>query len=853
MLALAGLESWAQNEPAAPAAAAPAPGLPAFPQPNAQAGSTAPAQSASPVINRSRQPRYGVNNGAIDPNTTQPRYVAPQNGDPNGASVLPGNGNNSGSNGGGAKSDLDELVPKVHFEGVDLNQVLQIYAQYVGRTLLRAALPDAKITLDTSATPLTKGEMIQALQAVLALNNVSVINVGEKFVKVLPSDQANTAAGEIDRSGSMNLPSLGSYITHVVQLRYVKPSEMIQIIQPFAKLPNSILAIDSNGILVLRDYAENVKRMLEMIEQIDISVPAEYISEVIPIRYAKVDEIASALTSLGGGGGTVAGVGTAPSSGQISGFGSRSGGISGVGGGGGIGGNNYQNGGINSGAFGARSTGTTLGGANPNGSPNGQSTFAQRLNNIINKAGGGSSGGQQDPIQLFGQTKIVPNESSSTLLIYATRQDMVMIKEIIAKLDVPLAQVLVEAVIMDVTIGHTFNLGVSAAQNPQANGNFVGGGGINNGQSFLGVIQNLTTNYNGTNITSVVNSFSSSLGTNGGSSFGNSLPGGLSYFGNIGQTWDLAITAAESDSHASIIQRPRIQTSQAKPAQFFVGNTVPYVTGNTYGGAYGNSSSYSQLSVGVELDVTPFINPDGEVAMDIQQEIDDLDGYTAISGVGNVPNTIKRTLNTSITVRDRDTVMLGGFIKSDKSTSKSGVPFLSSIPILGNLFTQRSDSKDRQELIVLMRPTVLKTPKLAAENTIKESQRLPGVSRAISEDVQYQEDLVAAERKRELKAAKNGSNTNGFFNMVIPVDAPTNAAPATLETPSVTNAPALIKPQTPAASAPQKASARAVKTTVDAATAQQKKLDAVMTDYMTGKITADEANAERTKILAGGN
>ena len=74
--------------------------------------------------------------------------------------------------------------------------------------------------------------------------------------------------------------------------------------------------------------------------------------------------------------------------------------------------------------------------------------------------------------------------------------------------------------------------------------------------------------------------------------------------------------------------------------------------------------------------------------MDIQQEIDDLNGYTAIQNVGNVPNTIKRTLNTEIAVRDRDTVMLGGFIKSDKAISKSGVPFLSDIPMLGNLFNQ---------------------------------------------------------------------------------------------------------------------------------------------------------------------
>ena len=161
--------------------------------------------------------------------------------------------------------------------------------------MLRAQLPQAQIILKTQ-TPLTKSETIEALKAVLALNGVSVVNIGDKFVKVLPSDQASAAGEEFDRRGRP-ICRLGSYVTHVIQLKYVKPSEMKPVIQPFAKLPNSILPLDGNGILVLRDYAENVKRMLEMIEKIDVSVPAEYISEVIPIRYAKVDDIASALNS----------------------------------------------------------------------------------------------------------------------------------------------------------------------------------------------------------------------------------------------------------------------------------------------------------------------------------------------------------------------------------------------------------------------------------------------------------------------------------------------------------------------------------------------------------------------------
>jgi general secretion pathway protein D len=327
---------------------------------------------------------------------------------------------------------------------------------------------------------------------------------------------------------------------------------------------------------------------------------------------------------------------------------------------------------------------------------------------------------------------------------------------------------------MDVTIGNNFNFGVSVAQNTKSLGSSVNGaGGMNNGQPFANFLRG---------VSSATNLFpGNTTGT---------LPAdhNFSYFGSIGPTWDVAVQAAESDSHASIIQRPRIQTSQAKPAQFFVGETKPYVTStynNSYSGGYGGSS-YSQLSVGVELDVTPFINPDGLVVMDIQQEIDDFNGTTTIQGVGEVPNTIKRTLNTEIAVRDRDTVILGGFIKSDKANSKSGVPWLQDIPLLGNLFSSRSDSKDRKELIVLMRPTVLKTPEIAAQNTIREAQRLPGISAAAAEDADYERKMIEAERKKELNNAKNGHSANGFFNMKL--DADTNGSSADFGTAPQTSA-----------------------------------------------------------------
>jgi general secretion pathway protein D len=623
---------------------------------------------------------------------------------------------------------------------VDVSQVLEVYAQLVGRTLLRAGLPGAQIILKTE-TPLTKSEAIQALQAVLALNGISLVNIGEKFVKVLPSDQAAGAGAPLDYSSATNLPEMGSYVTHIVQLKYLKPSEMVPVIQPFAKL-NSIISLDANGVLVIRDYAENVKRMLEMIQQVDVSVPAEYISEVIPIKYAMAEDIASALNSLGGSGGSTVSFGGSTAASPISGINTRPGGMGG--------GSQYQQGGNNPNqprAFGAQTT--------PGGAPAGGTTFQQRLQSIIQRA---SSAGGQDQIQVFGQTKIIADQRSNSLLVFATAADMERIKVVVAKLDVLLAQVLIESVIMDVGLNHSWNLGVSVAQNPKtfqghstnAIQNIIGGGGMNNGQAFFDFLNN---------------SFNT---TNSSSTFGNSLPGGLSYFGNIGPSWDVALQAAAADSSVSVIQRPRIQTSQAKAAAFFVGQTVPYVTGSTYGSAYGNSSSYSQLSVGVELDVTPFINPDGLVVMDIQQEIDDLNGTTHIDNVGDVPNTTKRTLSSEIAVRDRDTIILGGFVRTDKSKSKSGVPLLMDIPLLGNLFTSRIDKKDRSETIVLIRPTVLKTPEVAAAQAVKEERRLPGISAAAVADADNERRQVEAERRAELRRLKTQGHRDDRYNPVSP-------------------------------------------------------------------------------------
>ena len=163
---------------------------------------------------------------------------------------------------------------------------------------------------------------------------------------------------------------------------------------------------------------------------------------------------------------------------------------------------------------------------------------------------------------------------------------------------------------------------------------------------------------------------------------------------------------------------------------------------STYGGGglYGASSQYSQLQIGVTLSVLPLINQDGLVVMDIHQKIQSIGQEVIIDG-NPIPATIDREANAKVSVRNRETIILGGFISDEKRKAASGVPFLKDIPILGFLFRNTSKQNDRRELVVLIRPTVLPTPEIAATTARDEKSLMPGITAAEAE-------ANAADRKR---------------------------------------------------------------------------------------------------------
>lgn len=578
----------------------------------------------------------------------------------------------------------------IDFLAAPLEQVLEFYAELTGRTILRpAALPASQITLRTQI-PLTKQEAIQALDTVLALNGITMINISEKFVIAVPSTQALQEAPPFDITAPDQLPEAGQYVTKIIQLKHIPPSEVIPFLQSFSKVPNGLLPIDSTKTLIIRDYAANVKRMLEVLEKLDVEQKKEYELVVIPIKYGKVEEIYNTMSSLVSG---TAPVTRTPTTTTPS-------------------------------ATVSRTTGTGISRTTPSvRSPYSQSsafypqqlqatgtpiagtpstTFAQRLQQLLSQRGG-------EEIRLLENARIVPDLRSNSLIVYATKEDIMMISNLVAKVDTLQAQVLIEAIIMDVTLSDEFELGVSTYLRTHG-GQWTHDYLANPGPVFSTI----------TNLTSY----------------------GFAWIGHYKDDLTIVARALAGTGKGQIVATPRILTTHATPAIFSVGQRVPYITATYYGGAYyGPSSSFSQLDVTTELNVTPFITPDNLVVMEIQQNIEEISGFRKFENVGELPETMHRHASATVAVRNGDTIILGGYIRSSSSKSNSGVPLLKDIPLIGMLFRTKSSKANRSETIVLLKPTVLSTPEDAALFTDLERERLPGINQTEREMPPLQEKL----------------------------------------------------------------------------------------------------------------
>ena len=732
---------------------------PAFPQLPAANPSTGNAATPTVVRTRPAPPAPSVPGGA-------PAAAAGASaGSASSASADAAAAAGSDTTGGDDANDV------IDFKKMPLDQFLDQYAAEARRSVLRGqGLPQASIDFK-AMTPLNHDERLQMFDTILALNGVTMIPTGEKAVLAVPTAQAMQEGGAFSRTtNSTDYAEASQFVTHVVQLKHVTVEEAAETVRQFAKNQNGIIGLPSTKTLVIRDYAINVKRMLEILAKIDVETPQDYELEVIPIKYGRVEDIYATMSSvIGGGGGGAGGLGASGvpggpgmTTGRASrgGLGGSRGGRGGLGSSGGLGGYGGSRGGYGgstggyggTGGYGTYSAGeftpqqavgtrpVTPGAATTPGiNRTGQTGGLQGRYNAVNRGQGGPGSAQIEP--LVTDAQITPDSRGNALIVYASKKDMAMIKKVLEKVDTLLPQVLIEGIVMNVSVGNNWNYSLTAGERPHKAGNSVIGGTANNDKNPLGSGIGFLTGA------------LTSAATNGGINATYPASGGLGYYALLGNRWDVALNAVAGDSRVDIIQRPRIITSHAVSADFFIGSSVPYRQGGySYGGQ--ESFQYSQLPVGISLSVMPYITPDNLVVMEIEQQIDAIDGsFNAASGIP--PQTSNKSASSTVTVRTGDVILLGGYLDNNKTKSDSGIPLLKDIPVLGNLFKSKNSSSSKQELMILVRPTILAKPQDVADYTRSQREQ-SGNIQELERTFQEQEDAsrIKADNERA-RAAKN--------------------------------------------------------------------------------------------------
>jgi len=316
-------------------------------------------------------------------------------------------------------------------------------------------------------------------------------------------------------------------------------------------------------------------------------------------------------------------------------------------------------------------------------------------------ARGGSSRGSSGTRDV----SIDHHEDSNALVITAQPDMMRSLEEVIRQLDIRRAQVTVEAIIVEVFEGDGTTLGVQWASENGGGQQFTNGT-VGIGQLGVALRQAEDREVNRTDTTANGEVVISTETIEGDFTPLASLLGGLNGFlvGVVKDGWGAVLQAVSTDTNSNVLSAPNLTTMDNEEAFFIVGQEVPIITGSTAGSNNANPfQTVERKEVGIKLKVTPQINEGDAVQMLIEQEVSSVSGATAVDIAIN-----KREIKTTVIVDDGGTIVLGGLIDEDVQESVSKVPLLGDIPFLGHLFKTTTTSKRKRNLMVFIRPTIVR-------------------------------------------------------------------------------------------------------------------------------------------------
>lgn len=577
---------------------------------------------------------------------------------------------------------------KINVRNADLSQFITQIAGLTGKTFVIDPRVRGNVTV-ISDTSMNERDIYQLMLSVLRVNGFTAVPAGE-VIKIVPQLYGKQTGDGRD-SGTNLLDGGERILTRVIRVDNIQPSAVVPIIRPLIPDYSHVATVPDSNLLIINDHQNNLERLERLIREMDLV--EENVVEVVELKEAGVDTLLTLLQRL------------APDI---------------------LGDDSNQ---IRRVRVIANDQNNTLLLRGKRSAVQQIAKLAAQLDQSINASSGSAtywlahadaesiaelvSNLMQDTGTKDGGSNfsIQADTSLNAVIVRADPIHMSSIKSLIKSLDIRRTQVLIEAAIVEVTLRDDLDVG----------GAFVVGGG------------------SGTSTTPLISTVNQ--GSSGSSALGNllgGLLGGAAATDGISQAAVLAaagaaaspvvgafkiatkgfsfaglVQALSQNRNAHLLSTPSILTLDNEEAEIVVGQTVPFRTGsyNTSDNRLDPFVLIERQDIGLTLKVTPKINDDGVVQLRVFQEISNISEQQAI-GPSSASDLItnKRTISTTVLADDKQTIVLGGLIQNDLRKTRVKVPFFGDIPLIGLLFRHDSVHKERRNLLVFLRPTILKTP-----------------------------------------------------------------------------------------------------------------------------------------------
>ena len=586
----------------------------------------------------------------------------------------------------------------LNLKDADILALVELVAEATGRSFI--VDPRVKGTVNVvSPGPLDKDALYEVFLSVLKVNGFVAVPSGS-MTKILPDTSARTEAA----FGAVPEPLGDAPATRVITLENIPAAALVPVLRPLLSKDAHLAAAPASNTLIISDAAANVARLVQIVRRMDLPATGEV--ETVSLQHATATEVVRVLETLqqrsaGGEGGNARGAFVADE---------RS--------------NSVLIGGSRDTRLALRAIIANLDTPQADRSGNIHVVYLRYANaedlkavlegviNALQKVP--AAQGQTDPSGGLSTVQFEPG--TNALIISAPPSLWPSIEAVVQKLDIPRAQLLVEAVVVEVSSTLARELGVQW----RASADYDNNRGVVGGTSF--------DNTGAAADRSNLNPFGN-LGDGLNLGF---LDGTRSILGsNI--TMGVLVRALQADSGSNVLSTPSLVTLDNHEAEIVVGQNVPFITGSYSTPADVNNAPFQTIQredIGLKLKVKPQINQDGTVRLQIEQEVSSISDAT----VGSDIITNKRAITTTAVVQDQQMVVLGGLMDSSLRRSESQVPVLGSIPLIGRMFRYSSTTGGKTNLMVFIRPQVLRDAQVTARVTGDKYDALRRLQRLDAQD-----------------------------------------------------------------------------------------------------------------------